>query len=380
MKRTSLLLIILLWTTSIALAQDEVGDIVGRMNALRSGKGLPAYSVNGSLTAAAQSQAQWLVDNGCAVAHTHPAGSNPRSLARGAGYASDAVGENIYCGGMAKTDNAWTFWMNSGIHYAGLVNTRYKEVGVAVGRGAAGTSFVIVFGDPGGPEYVPPAAVGGGKNGSGGGAPQAPPSYVVGVDAHGNIEHQIQSGDTLGQIALIYGYTWNDIPRMLALNGMTEADYRKLKEGEIFLVPPKAGTFTPTPGDSVVNASPDPALATTDPNIPTPYPEEPISLSPDPAANNADITATFEPTLTPVLMVATANSVPNNMVAFQPTSAPSPTVQSVAMVNTSVAVVMDAGVLPNTSSTPPWLVIALGVQVVVLVGAGVEYVRRHWRR
>ncbi|MBI1278888.1 MAG: hypothetical protein GC179_12230 [Anaerolineaceae bacterium] len=378
MKRLTLIfLLVLVCSAGLVFAQDEAGDIVGRMNALRSGKGLPAYSVNGALTAAAQSQAQWLVDNGCAVAHTHPDGSNPRSRARAAGYGSDAVGENIYCGGLAKTDNAWTFWMNSGIHYAGLVNTRYKEVGVAVGHGAAGTSFVIVFGDPGGPEYVPPAAVGGGK--SGGSAPQAPPSYVVGVDAHGNIEHQIQAGDTLGQIALIYGYTWNDIPGMLALNGMTEADYRKLKEGEIFLVPPKAGTFTPTPGDPVVNAAPDPT-ATRDPNIPTPYPEEPISLSPDPAANNADMTATFEPTLTPAVMVATANSVPNGMVAFQPTSAASPTVESVAMVNTSAPVAMDAGVIPGGSSTPTWLVVALGVQVVVLIGAGVEYLRRHWRR
>jgi hypothetical protein len=379
MKRlTFIFLFVLAYSTSLVFAQDDAGDIIGRMNALRAGKGLPAYSVNGSLTAAAQSQAQWLVDNACAVAHTHPDGSNPRSRARAAGYSTDAVGENIYCGGMAKSDNAWTFWMNSGIHYAGLVNTRYKEVGVAVGHGAAGTSYVIVFGDPGGPEYVPPAAVGGGGNSSGG-APQAPPSYVVGVDIHGNIEHQIQSGDTLGQIALIYGYTWNDIPGMLALNGMSEADYRKLKEGEIFLVPPKAGTFTPTPADPVVNSSPDP-VATTDPNIPTPYPEEPLSLSPDPAANNADITATFPPTLTPIAMVATANSVPNGMVAFQPTTAPSPTIQSVAMVSTSALVAMDAGVLPAASSTPTWLVVALAVQVVVLVGAGVEYVRRHRRR
>jgi len=343
------------------------------MNALRSSKGLPAYSVNGSLTAAAQSQAQWLVDNGCAIAHTHPDGSNPRSRARAAGYGSDAVGENIYCGGIAKTDNAWTFWMNSGIHYAGLVNTRYKEVGVAVGRGAAGTSFVIVFGDPGGPEFVPPAAVGGGK-GSAGSAPQAPPSYVVGVDAHGNIEHQIQSGDTLGQIALIYGYTWNDIPRMLALNGMTEADYRKLKEGEIFLVPPKAGTFTPTPGDAA--PSPDPVASPTS-AIPTPFPEDPLNLQPDPTSN---ATVTIEPTGAPIARVATADSVPERMVAFQPTSVPSPTIQSVAMAGTNAPAVMDAGVLPSTSGTPSWLVVALAVQMVVLVGAGVEYVRRHWKR
>lgn len=373
MKRTLLFLFLLLWATTVTLAQDDAGDIVGRMNALRSGKGLPAYSVNGSLNAAAQSQAQWLVDNGCAVAHTHPDGSNPRSRARAAGYGSDAVGENIYCGGMAKVENAWTFWMNSGIHYAGLVNTRYKEVGVAVGHGAAGASFVIVFGDPGGPEYVPPAAVGGNGKSSSGSAPQAPPSYVVGVDAHGNIEHQIQSGDTLGQIALIYGYTWNDIPRMLALNGMTEADYRKLKEGEIFLVPPKAGTFTPTPGDVPADSSSAPAATATS-IYPTPYPEETLIVPPDPNA------VTLEPTATPVFMVATANSVPDGMVAFQPTSAPSPTVQSISMVSTGVPVVMDASTVTTASTTPPWLVVALGVQVVVLVGAGVEYVRRHWRR
>ena len=365
-----ILWLLVLCSVQLVVAQDAAGDIVGRMNALRSSKGLPAYTVNGSLTAAAQSQAQWLVDNGCAIAHTHPDGSNPRSRARAAGYGSDWVGENIYCGGLARVSDAWTFWMNSGIHYAGLVNTHYKEVGVAVGHGAAGSSFVIVFGDPGGPAYVPEAASGG-QSGS---APQAPPSYVVGVDAHGNIEHQIQPGDTLGQIALIYGYTWNDIPRMLALNGMTEADYRKLKEGEIFLVPPKAGTYTPTPGDAA-NPAPE-ATATANPAFPTPYPEETLVVPPDPAAVTAVATAT------PIPMVATANSVPNGMVAFQPTTAASSTAQSAALVSTGAPVVEAAGVLPTTtaSSTPPWLVVALGVQMVVLVGAGVEYVRRHWRR
>src|SRR6478672_8489820 len=105
MRRTTLILFLLLCFTRIASAQDE-GDLVGRMNALRSSKGLPAYTVNGSLTAAAQSQAQWLVDNGCAIAHTHPDGSNPDTRARAAGYSTDWVGENIYCGGMAKVDNA----------------------------------------------------------------------------------------------------------------------------------------------------------------------------------------------------------------------------------------------------------------------------------
>ena len=59
MKRIILILFLLLWATTSALAQDAVADIVGRMNALRGSKGLPAYTVNGALAAAAQSQAQW---------------------------------------------------------------------------------------------------------------------------------------------------------------------------------------------------------------------------------------------------------------------------------------------------------------------------------
>lgn len=368
MKKLLMICVMLLWVQGTTFAQDGAGDIVGRINALRTSKGLPTYNINGALVAAAQSQAQWLVDNNCAIAHTHPDGSNPRSRALAAGYSTGNVGENIYCGGMAGPNNAWTFWVNSGIHYAGLVNTRYKEVGVASAAGAAGTSFVIVFGDPGGPAYVPPAQPGSENEAS---APQAPPSYVVGVDVHGNIEHQIQSGDTLGQIALIYGYTWNDIPGMLALNGMTEADYRRLKEGEIFLVPPKAGTYTPTPGDAAVAAVVEAATAT--PQYPTPYPEETLIL---PEPTQAAV-AILEPTIAPQ-MVATANNVPESVVTLMP--APTVThVQAVALVSTGVAV-NSAAVLPASSNTPPWLVVALGVQVVVLVGAGFEYIRRNRRR
>ena len=368
MKRLSIILLTFVLAVGFVRAQDAAGDIVGRINALRTSKGLPTYNINGSLVAAAQEQAQWMVNNDCAIAHTHPDGSNPRSRALSAGYSTGNVGENIYCGGMAGADNAWTFWVNSSIHYAGLVNTRYKEVGVASATGAAGTSFVIVFGDPGGPAYVPPAPAGS-SGGGDGSAPQAPPSYVVGVDERGNIEHQIQGGDTLGQIALIYGYTWNDIPGMLALNGMTEADYRNLKEGEIFLVPPKAGTYTPTPGDPVAEAIIVEPTATS--IYPTPYPDETLVLEPDPTI------PPLEATITPLVMVATSNAMPDNMVALLPT--PSPTVQSVALVSTGVPVV-SAGVMPNTSTTPPWLVVGLGVQIVVLVGAGFEYVRRHRRR
>lgn len=358
MKRIWLLLTLVLSITIVLPAQAQE-DLLGRINNLRASKGLPAYTPNGALTAAAQNQALWLVNNGCAIAHTHPDGSNPRSRAQAAGYPTADVSENIYCGGVASSSDAWVFWVNSGIHYAGLVNTRYKEIGVATASGAAGISYVLVFGNPGGPDFVPPAAA---SSGGGGGGSSAPPSYVVGSDEHGNIMHQIQSGDTLGQIALIYGYTWNDIPGMLAINGMTEADYRSLKEGEIFLVPPKSGTYTPTPGGEAIALE-----VTATPAASTPLPEATATPFPSP-------TATLPPTIPPV---ATANSVPEAVLLALPTATVTP--QVVAMAGSPVPLVQTtASVTP--SGTPAWLIVGLVVQVVVLIGAGIEYLRRSGRK
>jgi uncharacterized protein YkwD len=242
----SQIIIVLLLFVLPAAAQDVAGDLLGRINNLRGTRGLPGYTINGALTSAAADQAQWMVDNGCAIAHVRPDGSSPRTRAAAFGYQTTDVSENIYCGSNAATDNAWTFWINSGIHYAGLVNTRYKEIGIASARGAGGQAFVLVFGNPGGPAFVPPSAAGGGD----GEAASGPPAYVLGIDKDGNILHEIQPGDTLGDIMLIYGYTWEEIPTVLALNGLSEKDIRDLAIGNVLLIPPADGTFTPTPGFS----------------------------------------------------------------------------------------------------------------------------------
>ena len=119
-----------------------------------------------------------------------------------------------------------------------------RPTGIA--SGSAGNMYVLVFGNPGGPPpYVAPPSAGGSAAASG---PSAPPSYVLGVDARGFIMHEIQPSDTLGDIALLYGYTWDDIPYMKDVNGL--ADHYSLQVGEVFLVPPHDGTYTPTPDDA----------------------------------------------------------------------------------------------------------------------------------
>ncbi len=373
-----------------ASAQDEVSDLLGRINALRASKGLPPYTLNSSLSVAAQSQSQWLIDNACTIAHTHPDGSTPRSRAQAAGYGSSEVGENIYCGTMATLNDAWIFWLNSPIHYAGLVNTRYKEVGIGIAHSSDGSGFTLDFGNPGGPDFVPPAAPAGAQSASAASGPPAQPAYVVGVDAHGNIEHQVQDGDTIGDILLIYGYTWADIPTLLALNHMTQDDFRDLKVGSILLIPPKAGTYTPTPGDAPPTGTPDASSDPTD--APAAQPEG----ASDPTATlAADPTNTLEPDPTNTLppdpaQPPTANSVVQPVYTQPyPTNTgeavvnPSATVMQVAMVATAVPVVSvqkSVGVVTSSTGTSPALILALVVQVAILLGAGFEFVRRARRR
>ena len=353
-------------------AQDVVSDLLNRVNSLRASVGRAAYSLNGALSAAAQSQAQWMVDSGN-ISHTRPDGSGPRTRAQNAGYPSNAVSENIYGGSNASTDSAWNFWINSAIHYAGMVNPAYTEIGIGSASGSWGRTFVLVFGNPAGYGYAPAAPAvsgnsssGSGSSGGGSDAVAAPPSFVVGVDESGNIQHMVQPGDTLGDIALIYGYTWGDLPAMMALNGM--ADVRDLEIGSIFLVPPKAGTYTPT----------------YDPNSPTPSHTPTASMTP--SAPPPTITPYTIPSATsaagtsaaPVGVIPTAGldvTPPAEVMAVVSASTP----ESVNGKGEEIKPPLAVAAPQSRSTNSTWLVIALGVQVVILLGAGVEFVRRRRR-
>jgi hypothetical protein len=342
---------------------QESSDLLGRLNSLRTQRGLASYSVNGALTAAAQQQAQWIVDTGT-VAHTHPDGSGPRTRALAAGYPSVQVSENIYGGTNATADTAWTFWLNSAIHFQGMVSTNYQEVGIGVAHGGWGSAFVMVFGGVGAP---PPVA-----NSSGGGqqsVASGPPAYVGGLDENGNIKHIVQPGDTLGDIALIYGYTWSDLPYMMQLNNLTNV--RDLEVGSTFLVPPKAGTYTPAPGS----------------NPPTEVPAAEVPI------NQVTPTA-IPPTITP--FVVTTPTLPPEIVELTVIVPPiataggdilppgidgtnTPEALEVAALPTSEGV-RAAGLVSPRASTSTWILVAVGVQVLVVVGAGVEFVRRALRK
>lgn len=356
-----MLCLLLVWGAAPTQAQES-GDLFARVNNLRAQNGVPPYSPNGALSAAAQQQAQWIVDTGT-VAHTHPDGSGPRTRALANGYPSIDVGENIYGGTNATVNDAWTFWINSGIHYQGMVNPRHQEMGVGVAHGSWGSAFVLVFGGNGAPPPASSSGSSGGNNSSGGGGAAAagPPAYIGGVDEQGNIKHIVQPGDTLGDIALIYGYTWDDLPRMMALNGI--GNVRDLEVGSIFLVPPKDGTFTPTPDNRPPTETP----------VPTAIPP---SITPFMMATNTPETGGIVPTPNisaslPATPIATAGG------NVAPPSDDGST--QAAVVPTPGAALGAAAALPRLSSQT-WIIIALGVQVVIVVGAGVEFLRRVIKR
>lgn len=392
-------------------AQGDAGDLLARVNNLRASLGLPPYSLNGSLGAAASDQAAWMLATS-SVTHTRPDGSNPRSRAAAAGYPSQVVSENIYMGGLATVDTAWTFWINSAVHYAGLTNRNYTEIGIGVARDSSGAAYVLVFGNPSGTWG---AASSGGSTASGGGASaanNAPPSFVLGQDPNGNIMHQIQDGDTPGQIALIYGYTWEDIPYMMQLNGLT--DNRVLQVGSVFLVPPHDGTWTPSAPTSPTAASTSEATAETTPaadlgilgiaatpgavaGITTDVPPS-QTPSATPTSDNAPRVATMSPATQPAGMVggtavgvvavsaATFTPTPTATSEAQSALATAPTAAGTAIASGQAAdgVVGDVYVAQQPTQTTPTqdntlltvLVIAVLVQTIVIVIAGVEFFRR----
>ena len=382
-KLAILLLLILLAGTSLASAQES-SDLLARVNNLRASVGRAPYTYNGALAAAAQSQAQWIVDTGN-VSHTHPDGSGPRTRALNAGYPSTQVSENIYGGTNASADSAWVFWINSGIHYAGLVNAAYNDVGVGVARGSWGAAYVMVFGNSGGPPPPAPQALGSGSSGSNAGdssaAASGPPSYVLGLDENGNIMHQVQPGDTLGDIALIYGYTWDDLPAMMALNGM--GDVRDLEVGSTFLVPSRANTAAAAeaPPPAAGEPTETPIVAPTNTAILatiTPF----VALMPVQQATLVvtPLTALTEAAATPIAprLIATADNSALPALLAEPSSVtPVPESTSIAMLPTQEGDLATASTPPGPrNNTNQVIVVAVVMQLFIVVVAAAEFLRR----
>jgi hypothetical protein len=391
-------------------AQDAAGDLLARINGLRAALGLAPYSLNGALSSAALNQAAWMAATG-QISHTQPDGSTPSSRAQANGYPSSAVSENIYMGTRATADSAWQWWLSSPVHYRGITNPSFTEVGIGSAAGEFGSAFVLVFGNPAGWGASSAVAQAARPAGSGQEA-AAPPAYVVGLDQFGNIMHEIQPDQTLGDIALIYGYGWDIIPYVLTINGLTQDDIRQLSVGAVLLVPPHSGTYTPTPGGplptplaevttDVIDLA---ALAAAAPATPfmaitvlptsTPTLVEAAPLAVTSAQMPAGLETTAEATVT-TATVTTATLTPESTASPTPQAAPmqvaaASAAWSAATITpapgTAVAMIGAGPAAPSPlqpenspasgGTTTPLLIVAIGLQVVIIGLIGAQFLRR----
>lgn len=67
--------------------------------------------------------------------HVSPSGVGVSELVREAGYEYIVVGENLALGNFGGDYQVVTAWMNSPGHRANILDTRYQEIGIAVGKG-----------------------------------------------------------------------------------------------------------------------------------------------------------------------------------------------------------------------------------------------------
>ena len=141
--------LLLAYAPPVEAQDNDVFQLLARINALRQQNGLLPLDLSSILTTAAQRHSDDMATTGN-IDHNGSDGSTYESRIRDAGYGHwrsfGIWGENIYGGQMADVDAAWNFWIGSQVHRANLLSSRYREIGIGVGRSDKGVFYTLNFG------------------------------------------------------------------------------------------------------------------------------------------------------------------------------------------------------------------------------------------
>ncbi|MEZ4516675.1 MAG: CAP domain-containing protein [Chloroflexota bacterium] len=233
------LLLLTLGHTTKTQAQGSPADEVFRLvNEFRAQYGLPPFTYNPNLAAAAQGHANYLATNGV-YSHYEDDGSTPQIRAERTGYIGWA-GENYVAGTKLTPQQGVTWWSNSAPHFANMVSTRHTEAGVGYAFGHDQNFYVLVIGEP-----------------TTGGSPARTAETIIDVPAFvepielsppnedGSIIHTVGAGQSVWAIAARYGVSVADI---YLFNGLNEDSL--INPGDqlvIQLAEGRAPPPTPTP-------------------------------------------------------------------------------------------------------------------------------------
>lgn len=258
---------------------SSASALIDAVNSLRASHGLSPYTVNSILMGTAQGQASYMASIGNAT-HTGPDGSSvtQRLLAAGYPLAGDlSLGgfrsENvIFATGMTAAE-AVSAWTGDAPHLNTMLSTDLLEIGAGVAESGGAYFYVIDCARPtssGAPQAYTPGAEA---------------EYNAGIndiiipvskstpDANGDVIHEVQSGQSLWQIAIEYGVKIADIERLNNL-GATPVIF----PGDKLLIM-QVGTATPTP--PAPTATRESATATSLPTV--------VALTETPTATLAPI-------------------------------------------------------------------------------------------
>ena len=108
--------------------------IITLTNQARQQRGLSVLVHNKTLDNSAEAKLEDIF-SGQYFEHVSPAGVSVTDLVNKAGYQYIVVGENLALGNFGGNTNVMSAWMASKGHRANILDPRYQEIGVAVGRG-----------------------------------------------------------------------------------------------------------------------------------------------------------------------------------------------------------------------------------------------------
>jgi hypothetical protein len=160
----------------------------------------------------------------------------------------------------ATADVAMEWWKNSSVHNTVMLTSTYSEIGAAVASNGTSTYFTAVLASVAGGTFTGGAVVSGSTSGNSGSA--AEPAVAVAIPVtkaepreDGSIVHQIQNGQALWTLSIIYEV---DLQTLLDLNNLPETAL--VFPGDEILIRP---ANTPSPTEPVTPTSPPPSEAAT---------------------------------------------------------------------------------------------------------------------
>lgn len=144
--------------TSSSITREQIIELT---NAERAKNGLSPLSENSNLDSAAVGKAANMFSENY-WAHFAPSGKSPWDFILGSGYKFSVAGENL-AKNFSNSDDVVTAWMASPSHRENIVNSKYKDIGIAVEDGQINgqktTLVVQMFGSTSALAFAPPKSV-----------------------------------------------------------------------------------------------------------------------------------------------------------------------------------------------------------------------------